>query len=90
MKSNTSVARFQTKNCRESCGQSLDDNSLLLLVILDAAVDPNSTRLAAAVGSGAAAVSQQGLRVEHNTRVQTGGVPMCGIPTEGNKNTVHA
>ena len=48
-----------------------------------------STRLTAAVGgSGVAAVSQQGLRVEHTTRAQTGGVPLYGIPLDIYVNTV--
>ena len=54
-----------------------------------AAVDAQSACLFATVGdSGGAAVSQQGLRVEHATRAQTSGVPVCGVPLNGNIRSV--
>ena len=60
---------------------------MVLLTLL--AVDPQRTRLTA---RGMVVVllpyPSKAYRVEHTTRAQTGGVPVCGIPLGGNVRTV--
>ena len=94
MKLSTAIARFETKNChtRNELWVELGRQQLSIAgggggaAAAAAAMCPQSTRLTAGGGgSGAAAASQQGfIRVEHSTRAQTGGVPLCGILLDEN------
>ena len=88
------IACFATKTVERgtSCGVELGRQQLTRADgggAAYAAVHPRPTRLTAAVGGGAAVVSQQGLSVEHTTRAHPGGVPLCGIRTTGQKYKDH-